>query len=71
MTTPLPEADAIARQLDEVAALATEGDSALALRVPSVSGWSVAQQLDHLLRAAEGSVERILAAGSSGTDLAL
>ncbi|KAB2963708.1 MAG: hypothetical protein F9K18_08235, partial [Thermoanaerobaculia bacterium] len=48
-------------QLAEIDRLVAEGDGALALRVPAISGWSVAQQIDHSLRVAEHTVGRVLA----------
>ena len=48
------------RQLAEIDGLVAEGDGALALRVPALSGWSVAQQIDHTLRVVERSLARLL-----------
>jgi hypothetical protein len=50
----------VANQLDEVAEIVRAGDAALRTRVERVSGWSVGQQLDHLLQAAQASLDRIL-----------
>lgn len=50
----------LGRQLSEMEHIVAEGDGGLAVRVPSVSGWSVAQQIDHVLRAAEGTLARVL-----------
>jgi hypothetical protein len=40
----------LARQLDRVAALLDEEPDATPLSAPRVSGWSVAEQVDHLLK---------------------
>jgi hypothetical protein len=54
------EFEKISRQLDEIASWLAEGEVAVAKRVPEVSGWSVAQQVDHLLMVVERSVERLM-----------
>lgn len=56
----MSEISRIANQLDEVANIVRTGDAALAVRVKRVSGWSIGQQLDHLLRAAQATLDRIL-----------
>src|SRR5258708_39541362 len=53
----------ILRQLALMAELAREPEAELAARAPAVSGWSVAEQLEHLVlvdRAVLKSVRRIL-----------
>jgi hypothetical protein len=51
------------RQLDVVEKILGEGPQALPVRVAAVSGWSVGQQLDHLLQVARRSLD-VVAAGS-------
>lgn len=46
-----PVAD-LERLLDEVEAIAERGPAALSRGVPAVSGWSVAQHLDHVTKVA-------------------
>jgi hypothetical protein len=55
--------DRIERQLVEIEGILGEGDAAVAVRAPAVSAWSVAQQLDHLLKVAEFALVRLLAEG--------
>ncbi|KAB2963412.1 MAG: DinB family protein [Thermoanaerobaculia bacterium] len=50
----------LSRQLDEIDGWLAGGEDAVAQQVPEVSGWSVAQQVDHLLMVVEKSVERLL-----------
>jgi len=54
------EFEKISRQLDEIGGWLAEGEVAVAKRVPEVSGWSVAQQVDHVLMVVERSVERLM-----------
>ncbi|HSM14493.1 MAG TPA: DinB family protein [Thermoanaerobaculia bacterium] len=51
----------IERQLGEIEGILSEGEEAVALSRPGVSGWSVAQQIDHLLIVVERTVERLMA----------
>lgn len=50
----------LSRQLDEIDGWLAGGVDAVAKQVPAVSGWSVAQQVDHLLMVVEKSVERLM-----------
>jgi hypothetical protein len=50
----------IERQLVEIEGIVAEGDPVVTLRVPSISSWSVAQQLDHSLMVVERSLARVL-----------
>jgi hypothetical protein len=54
------EFEKITRQLDEIDDWLAGGEPAVARRVPSVSGWSVAQQVDHVLMVVERSCERLM-----------
>ena len=49
----------LARQLDRVEALLAEEPDATLLRAPRVSGWSVAEQVDHLLKIVNVQVGRM------------
>jgi hypothetical protein len=51
-------------QLELVDALAAGGAETVTARAPAVSGWSVAQQLDHALKVAEFALARVVAAGA-------
>jgi hypothetical protein len=53
------EADRIRAQLDRVEALLGDGSCPLDARAAAVSSWSIAQQLDHLLKVLEGSFGRL------------
>jgi len=54
------EFDKLTRQLDEIGGWLAEGEVAVAKRLPEISGWSVAQQVDHVLMVIERSVERLM-----------
>jgi hypothetical protein len=54
------EIDRIEGKLVEIEGILAEGDAAVAVRVSSVSGWSVAQQIDHTLMVVERSLARLL-----------
>ena len=49
----------LARQLDRVEALLAEEPDATPVRAPRVSGWSVAEQLDHLLKIVHAQIGRM------------
>ena len=49
----------IEAQLDRIAGLLREEPDATVLRVESVSSWSVAEQLDHLLKILEAALGRL------------
>ena len=53
----------IDRQFDDLAALVAGGDKELAARAPEVSGWSVGQQVDHMLNVAHGVFFRLTGDG--------
>lgn len=46
-------------QFEQIGELVAAGDPALAVRAPRVSGWSVAQQVDHILNVAQGVFSRL------------
>ncbi len=50
----------LSRQLDEIDGWLAGGEEAVARRVDAISGWSVAQQVDHVLVVVEKSVERLM-----------
>ncbi len=50
----------IREQLLEIETVLDQGEGAIKLRVPRLSAWSVAQQLDHVLLALERSLEKLL-----------
>ena len=52
----MTEIERLEGQLDAIGRLVDEGDAALVRRAPRVSGWSVAQQLDHSLKVAMRSL---------------
>ena len=54
------EFERISRQLDEIDGWLAGGQDAVAKRVEAVSGWSVAQQVDHVLMVIERSAERLM-----------
>jgi len=54
--------DANLQQLDRVSAYLAEDDSLVDRRSDAVSGWSVGQQLEHVVHVIEACVERILEA---------
>ena len=54
------EFERISRQLDEIDSWLAGGEDSVAKRVPAVSGWSVAQQVDHVLMVVEKSAERLM-----------
>jgi hypothetical protein len=51
----------IGAQLHAVEALLDEGEEKLGRRAPRVSGWSVAEQLDHVTKVLEAALARLLA----------
>jgi len=57
--------DRLASQLDSIEALLDEGDERLGRRAPRVSGWSVAQQIDHMLKVLERAAGLLLTAGEA------
>jgi hypothetical protein len=54
------ELERIERQLHEVEALIAEGDARLAARAAAVSGWSVGEQVDHILKVLDRSLGLLL-----------
>ena len=56
----MTELERLEGQLDAIGRLVDEGDAALVRRAPRVSGWSVAQQLDHSLKVAMRSLGCVL-----------
>jgi hypothetical protein len=55
----MTELDRFDRQLERLAELLAEEPDATRLRAERVSGWSVAEQLDHVLRIVEAQLERL------------
>jgi hypothetical protein len=53
------------RHCRRVQALIDEGEAALAVRVPEVSGWSVGQQVDHVLRILDRGLGRVERGGKT------
>jgi hypothetical protein len=49
----------IEEQFRGIEVLLGDGDAALAARAPAVSGWSVGQQVDHVLNVAQGVFNRL------------
>lgn len=54
------ELERIESQLRQVEALIAEGDEKLGRRAPKVSGWSVGEQLDHVLKVLDRSLGLLL-----------
>lgn len=62
---PKLQLERLETQLAEIEALLRQGEEVARSRVPSVSGWSVAQHLDHVLLALERSLGKLLSNPSS------
>lgn len=54
------ELERVRKQVEGIEGLASRGEEFVAKRVARVSGWSIAQQLDHVLIALERSLEKLL-----------
>jgi len=63
MRRPDRDFDRLAAQLAEIDSLLEGGEERLGRRAPRVSGWSVAQQIDHLLKVLSGALGRLQAPG--------
>ncbi len=59
----MTDLERIDRQFDDIGALIAGGDEELATRAPGVSGWSVGQQVDHMLNVAHGVFSRLTGEG--------
>lgn len=61
----MTDLERIDRQFAAISALLEGGDGVLAARAPRVSGWSVAQQIDHILHAAQAVFSTLTGEGKA------
>jgi len=59
----MTDLERIDRQFAEIAALLEGGDALLGVRAPKVSGWSIGQQLDHVLHGAQAVFSTLTGGG--------
>lgn len=59
----MTDLEQIDRQFEQIGELVAAGEPALAARAPKVSGWTVAQQVDHILNVAQGVFGRLTGEG--------